>query len=129
MGPGPGPNMAQYTTQRRRPSAAPLRDFLYMVAGEVASIAQTYRRISSALDMYIGAYISHIPLEALVQACLRSRLGYVAMFPFIQPEQARFKLNLAHYEQRVGARDLYRHFYRGFIGTCIGLILGDFHVN
>ena len=31
---------------------------LYMVAGEVASIAKTYRRISKyALNMYIDAYI------------------------------------------------------------------------
>ena len=52
---------------------------LYMVAGEVASIAKTYRRISKcALNMCIDAYISHIPLESLsfqsshtqVQACI-----------------------------------------------------------
>ena len=51
----------------RPPSAAaPLCGFLYMVAGEVASIAKTYRRISKyALNMYIDAYISHIPLESL----------------------------------------------------------------
>ena len=39
---------------------------LYMVAWEVASIAKTYRRISKyALNMYIDACISHIPLESL----------------------------------------------------------------
>ena len=38
---------------------------LYMVAGEVASIAKTYRRISKcALNMYIDAYSSNIPLES-----------------------------------------------------------------
>ena len=60
-------------------AAALLCAFLYMVAGEVASIAKTYRRISKcALNMYIDAYISHIPLESLssqsshthLQACL-----------------------------------------------------------
>ena len=53
---------------------------LYMVAGEVASVAKTYRLISKyALNMYIDAYISHIPLEALssqsshthLQACTK----------------------------------------------------------
>ena len=39
---------------------------LYMVAGEAASIAKTYRGISKcALNMYIDAYISHTPLESL----------------------------------------------------------------
>ena len=34
---------------------------LYMAAGEVASIAKTYGRISKyALNMYVDAYISHI---------------------------------------------------------------------
>ena len=51
--------------RRRRPppfvEAAEGR-LLYMVAGEVAGIAKTYRRISKyALNMYIDAYISHIP--------------------------------------------------------------------
>ena len=50
---------------RRRPSAVPFCGFLYVVAGEVASIAKTYRRISKcALNMYIDAYISHILLES-----------------------------------------------------------------
>ena len=75
--------------RRRRPppfvEAAEGR-LLYMVAGEVASIAKTYRRISKcALNMYIDAYISHIPLESLssqsshthLQACL----SYCARMP------------------------------------------------
>ena len=61
-------------------AVAPLCGFLYMAAGEVASIAKTYRRISKcALNMYIDAYISHIPLESLssqsshthLQACTK----------------------------------------------------------
>merc|ERR1712216_171119 len=55
-----------------------LYGFLHMMAGEVASIAKTYRSISKcALNMYIDAYVSHVPLEPLssssshtqVQAC------------------------------------------------------------
>ena len=54
--------------QRGRPPsvAAPLCGFLYMVAGEVASIAKTYRGMSKyALNMYFHAYISYIPLKSL----------------------------------------------------------------
>ena len=68
----------------RPPSAAaPRCGLLYMVAGKVASIAKTYRRISKcAMNMYIDAYISHIPSESLssqsshthLQACY-SRQG------------------------------------------------------
>merc|ERR1719353_2078588 len=36
-------------------------------------------------------------------ALLRHRLGYVLMFPFIQPEQSCFNLNFAHYDERVAA--------------------------
>ena len=62
---------------------------LYMVAGEVASIAKTYRRISKcALNMYIDAYISHIPLESLssqsshtqLQACQSKKLSFLVIF-------------------------------------------------
>ena len=51
-----------------------------LVTGEMASIAKTYRRISKcALNMYIDAYISYIPLESLssqsshthLQACTK----------------------------------------------------------
>ena len=54
---------------------------LYMVTGEVASIAKTYSHISKcALNMYIDVHISHIPLESLssqlsytqVQACMQT---------------------------------------------------------
>ena len=54
---------------------------LYMVAGQVRSIAKAYRRISKcALNMYIDAYISHIPLESLsshthLQTCRQGVLG------------------------------------------------------
>ena len=52
--------------RRRRPPPfveATEGRLLYMVAGEVASIAKTYRRVSKyALNMYFHAYISHIPL-------------------------------------------------------------------
>merc|ERR1712056_81847 len=34
---------------------------------------------------------------------LRSRLGYATLFPFIQPEQATFDLNLAVYDERICA--------------------------
>ena len=47
-------------------AAAPLCGFLFLVAGQVASITKKYRRISKcALNMYIDTYISHIPLESL----------------------------------------------------------------
>ena len=48
---------------------------LYMAAGEVASIAKTYRRISKcALNMYIDAYIYHIALKSL-----SSQLSYTQL--------------------------------------------------
>ena len=65
--------------QRLPPLVTPAEGrLLHMVAAEVGSIAKTYRRIRKcALNMYIDAYISHIPLESLssqsshtqVQAC------------------------------------------------------------
>ena len=54
---------------RRRPPPfveAVESHLLYMVVGEVVSIAKKCRRISiCALNMYVSAYVSHIPLESL----------------------------------------------------------------
>ena len=52
----------------RRPTLVEAAEgrLLYMVAGEAASAAKTYRRISKyALNMHIDAYISNIPSKSL----------------------------------------------------------------
>jgi hypothetical protein len=86
-----------YVTSRQ------LRGILGMMKHERDRLNMSVMWFPRVIDIY-NEKIFRVRFEGKNELeVLRNRLGWIAMFPFIQPEQNKFTLNLAHYDERVCA--------------------------
>jgi Ca2+-binding EF-hand superfamily protein len=87
---------------------------MYLKSVQMRGLLGIFAEKSARLDLFVVFFLRVVDFynEKLYRVRfehqeeleeLMSRLGYVTVFPFIQPEQTKFSLDLAVYEQRLAA--------------------------
>lgn len=90
---------------------------IYVTALQLRSLMGNFDDMEALVEMIVLFFVRVIDMhnekvfrvrieDQFLMEQLRKRLGYIAMFPFIQPEQARFHLEFGTYETRIVANML-----------------------